>query len=83
MLKGVLHEEIITSDQDLSLNDKTEVFFKNLGATTVNIGLLPLKPYEHTLIALNTLLDKKVLNISFKEGTSKKLYFRAIKLCSC
>ena len=84
-LEGSLFERIIQNDEALSLEGLRDVYFKNLGSTTVDVGLLKLRNYEETHFASNITLDQKSLPITFdtKNGNNKRLYVRAIKVTGC
>lgn len=86
-LKGSLTERILQNDETLSLGGLCDVYFKNMGPTPVDVGLLKLNPYEDTSFASGCTLDNKNLQITFdtEKGNNKRLYMRAIKIidCSC
>ncbi|WP_299124207.1 hypothetical protein [uncultured Tenacibaculum sp.] len=86
MERGKFVESKITSDDSLSLANLQNIYFKNVGATDVRIGLFVLKPAQDRYIKTgNTTLDQTSLDINFLGGLGKQqdLYVSYIKMPDC
>ena len=85
-LEGTLIEKIILNDQVINLDKLRDVYFRNLGSTSVSVGENVLRPYEDTpTFSSSTTLSSKEITITFnnKASSINKLYMRAIKVTGC
>ena len=76
-LKGRFSERIINDNDTIQLKGTRDLFFENLGAVPVQIGLRVLLPGKSFQISLSvTLVKDSELDIFFQKETGKKsLYF--------
>lgn len=90
VIKGILSETIVSTNQKLDIKNCVEISLENLGATSVTVGKYPLGAGKRVLYKSSAVVldNDKELDIKFDSDdvTNNSLYVQkitAVQFCNC